>query len=141
MKFLCLDCGQPMELATTDASDTGVMQIVYGCEGCGRRIAMVTNAGETQLVRSLGVQIGHERVAPAPMGGLQGALADGHPLAAAADDPVWSEAALRRLAAAPVFVQGMVRRLYGDWAREQGIREITPQVMNQAREALGMAEM
>jgi hypothetical protein len=72
---------------------------------------------------------------------LRGALDGGKAVEAAGDGPVWSEAAERRLAAAPVFVQGMVRRLYGDWARERGIKEITPQVMNEARDALGMTGM
>jgi hypothetical protein len=141
MKFLCVPCDQPMALQTTDDAGPGAMAIVYACAGCGHRIAMVTNPGETQLVRSLGVQIGHERVAPEPMGVLRGALADGRELGPAGADPVWTEAAERRLAAAPGFVQGMVRRLYNDWARENGVTEITPQVMNQARDALGLEMM
>ncbi len=141
MKFLCVACDRAMELQTTGDAGPGALAIVYACETCGNRIAMVTNPGETQLVRSLGVQIGHERVAPEPMGVLRGALADGRTLEAASPDPVWTEAAERRLAAAPAFVQGMVRRLYNDWARENGVTEITPQVMNQARDALGLEMM
>jgi hypothetical protein len=141
MKFLCLACDRAMDLETTAASDGGAMSIVYACAGCGRRMAMVTNAGETQMVRSLGVQIGHEEFGGGPMGTLRGALVQGRPLAAAGREPTWTEAAERRLAAAPPFVQGMVRRLYNDWAREQGIDVITPQVMNAARDALGMTEM
>ena len=141
MKFLCLTCDRLMALQSTESPDAGALSIVYACEACGYRMAMVTNPGETQMVRSLGVQIGHERVAPEPMGVIRGALADGRPLERAADDPVWTEAAERRLAAAPGFVQGMVRRLYNDWARENGVTEITPQVMNQARDALGLEMM
>lgn len=142
MKFLCLACDRPMTLQTTASDDPGAMSIVYACGGCGHRMAMVTNPGETQLVRSLGVQIGHERVAPEPMGVLRGALADGRDVARESGAAiVWSEAAERRLAAAPTFVQGMVRRLYEDYAREHGIAEITPRVMNEAREALGMETM
>lgn len=141
MKFLCLTCNRAMDLVTTEQSDTGSMSIVYGCDGCGQRMAMVTNAGETQMVRSLGVQIGHEQLEPQPMGTLRGALVEGQPLAATTQEPTWTEAAERRLAAAPPFVQSMVRRLYNDWAREHGYHEITPQVMNAARDALGMTEM
>jgi hypothetical protein len=54
---------------------------------------------------------------------------------------VWTENALKRLAAAPTFVQGMVRRLYTDYARQQGYAEITPAVMTEAREALGLTGM
>jgi hypothetical protein len=56
-------------------------------------------------------------------------------------EPVWSEAALKRLSAAPSFVQGMVHRLYTDYARQKGYTEITPAIMNEAREALGMTGM
>jgi len=141
MKFLCLACDRPMALQSTGDAGPGAMAITYACDGCGNSVAMVTNPGETQLVRSLGVQIGHERVAPEPMGVIRGALAEGRAVERAPDEPVWSEAAERRLAAAPGFVQGMVRRIYNDWARENGITEITPQVMNQARETLGMEMM
>ncbi len=53
-------------------------------------------------------------------------------------EPVWTQAALKRLSAAPSFVQAMVRKLYTDYARSQGYKEITPAVMNEARDALGM---
>jgi hypothetical protein len=130
-----------MELEDLGDRGSGSLALAYACAGCGARIAMVTNAGETQLVRSLGVQVGHEAIEPLPMGTLQGNLAGARGLADAGDDPSWSEAAERRLAAAPTFVQNMVRRLYNDWARERGIAEVTPQVMNEAREHLGLMGM
>jgi hypothetical protein len=131
-----------MELDDLAERGPGTMAIAYACGGCGARVAMVTNPGETQLVRSLGVQIGHEGlVAASPMSTVQDHLAGGRGLAAAVEEPRWTEAAERRLAAAPTFVQGMVRRLYNDWARENGVDEVTPQVMNQAREQLGLSGM
>jgi hypothetical protein len=48
---------------------------------------------------------------------------------------------MKRLAAAPTFVQGMVHRLYTDYARQKGYTEITPAIMSEARDALGMTEM
>jgi len=106
---------------------------------------MVTNPGETQVVRSLGVTIGHEAFSsPAePMAMIRGALS-GQPnptMVPDQPDPVWTDAALRRLSAAPTFVQGIVHRLYTDYARQKGYREITPAIMNEAREALGMTGM
>jgi hypothetical protein len=56
-------------------------------------------------------------------------------------EPVWTEPALKRLSAAPSFVQGIVQRLYTDYARQKGYTEITPAIMNEAREALGMMGM
>jgi hypothetical protein len=125
---------------------SGVMAIQYSCPNCGRRISMVTNPGETQMVSSLGVTIGHETLAEGgagPMKQIRRSLEGeaswtedrGSP------DPVWTEAAEKRLAAAPGFVQGMVRRLYTDWAKRNGFEEVSPAVMSKARDALGMSEM
>ena len=122
------------------------MAIRYECPVCGRSISMITNAGETQMVRSLGVTLGHEALQkPAePMSIVREAL-DGQSKSAAVTpedtEPVWTDAALKRLSAAPSFVQGMIRHLYTDYARQKGYAEITPAVMTEAREALGMTGM
>ncbi|HLF37336.1 MAG TPA: hypothetical protein VI520_05325 [Anaerolineales bacterium] len=136
-----------MEFVSNDTDRaSGVMAIQYSCPNCGRRISMVTNPGETQMVSSLGVTIGHETLAEGgagPMKQIRRSLEGeaswtedrGSP------DPVWTEAAEKRLAAAPGFVQGMVRRLYTDWAKRNGFEEVSPAVMSKARDALGMSEM
>ena len=146
MKFICQSDDTVMEFIENVASaDGGAMSIRFQCPTCGRAIAMVTNAGETQMVRSLGVTIGHDALAaaPEPMSMIRTALAGQAPPAASTDapEPVWTENALRRLAAAPSFVQGMIQRLYTDYARQKGYAEITPAVMNEARDALGMSGM
>lgn len=147
MKFVCEDCDIVMEFVDNQTdSEAGVMKISYVCPNCERSIAMVTNPGETQMVTSLGVTIGHEELSEGdlpPMQMVRGALKGGAEGAASSSgpDPVWSEAAEKRLAAAPTFVQGMVRRLYTDWAKQQGYTEVTPAVMSEARDDLGMAGM
>ena len=146
MKFLCNDCRQVMDFAdNVPSEDGGSMAIRYECPGCGRSISMITNPGETQVVRSLGVTLGHETLnaQPEPMSMIREALAGQRATAStpAGPEPVWTENALKRLAAAPTFVQGMVRRLYTDYARQQGYAEITPAVMTEAREALGLTGM
>lgn len=146
MKFLCNDCQQVMAFVDNTAADDGSsMAVSYECPGCGRSISMITNPGETQVVRSLGVTIGHEALhaQPEPMSMIREALAGQTATAStpAGPEPVWTENALKRLAAAPTFVQGMVRRLYTDYARQQGYAEITPAVMTEAREALGLTGM
>jgi len=145
MKFICQSDSTVMEFVENVTSDSGgSMSIVFKCPTCGRAIAMVTNPGETQMVRSLGVTIGHAALAsaPEPMSMIRSALtSQASPIAPAGPEPAWSEAALRRLAAAPAFVQGMIRRLYTDYAWQKGYAEITPAVMNEAREALGMTGM
>ena len=147
MKFICNDCQEVMAFVdNTPATDGGSLAISYTCPACGRTISMVTNPGETQVVRSLGVTIGHEALgsaSPAPMAMIREALAgqDATTTAATGPEPVWTEAALKRLSAAPSFVQGMVHRLYTDYAQQKGYTEITPAIMNEARDALGMTGM
>jgi hypothetical protein len=136
-----------MEFVDKQPSEDGSsMAIHYVCPSCRRGISMLTNPGETQMVSSLGVTIGHEALdapAPSPMAMIRGALAEQAPTRTAphSPDPVWTDAALRRLSAAPSFVQGMIRHLYTDFARNKGYTEITPAVMSEARQALGMTEM
>lgn len=147
MKFICNDCQEIMEFMDNNPSaDGGSMAITYNCPSCGRAISMVTNPGETQMVRSLGVTIGHETLGetpPEPMSMIREALAGSSPAAAAptGPEPVWTEAAQKRLSAAPSFVQGMVYRLYTDYARQHGYAEITPAIMNEARKELGLMGM
>lgn len=147
MKFVCNDCQTVMEFVDNAPSDDGgSMNISYTCPRCNRGISMVTNPGETQVVRSLGVTIGHEALSsspPEPMSMIREALTEPAPsmVPSSGPEPVWTEQALKRLAAAPTFVQGIVHRLYTDYARQKGYTEITPAIMNEAREALGMTGM
>jgi len=146
MKFQCNDCQRIMEFVDNTPSESGgSLAIRYRCPNCGRSISMVTNHGETQVVRSLGITIGHEAIqaAPEPMALVREALAGPNTTAALPDgqEPVWTEAALKRLSVAPGFVQGMIRRLYTDYARQKGYGQITPAIMSEAREALGRGEM
>ena len=53
----------------------------------------------------------------------------------------WSAEATTRLEAVPRFVRGMVKRIYTDWAKENGIDEITTAVMDRARSDLGLEGM
>jgi hypothetical protein len=55
--------------------------------------------------------------------------------------PRWSADAQVRLGQVPRFVRGMVKKIYGDFAVEHGIAEITPDVMDRARTELGLEGM
>lgn len=66
MKFLCLDCDQPMKLHSTEGPDEGSLAVTFRCPECGFRVAMLTNPFETQMVRSLGVKVGGRAVPPEP---------------------------------------------------------------------------
>jgi hypothetical protein len=144
MKFLCLPCDHIMEFAERRLPGDGTMAAVFTCGGCGREMAMLTNPMETQLVSSLGVKVGGREVPEQPMELVRSSLADGRDDAfadAAAPRVVWSDEAQARLGNVPSFVRGMVKRIYADYARERGIGEITPAVMDRARTELGLEGM
>lgn len=152
MKFLCVECDRQMEFADRRVPGDGTLAAVFRCPSCERSVGMLTNPMETRLVSSLGVEIGGETVPgeeeapePAPLAGTRAALEDGRSDALASGrEPTrvqWSEDALRRLESVPRFVRGMVRRIYTDYAKERGIEEITPSVMDRARSDLGLEGM
>ncbi len=166
MKFLCLECDEAMAFAERQLPGDGTLAAVFTCPGCGREMAMLTNPMETQLISSLGVKIGGRDVPAQPMELVRGSLEGGredafqepaHPLsedvpvaataAVGAAEPspagplLWSPEATERLSRVPSFVRGMVKRIYGEWARDQGVSEMTPELMDRARTELGMEGM
>jgi len=62
MKFLCVPCDSPMKLQSVGPPERGSLSVVYSCPECGYEMAMLTNAYETQVVQSLGVRIGPDRL-------------------------------------------------------------------------------
>ena len=151
MKFLCVPCDSPMKLQTVGPPDRGSLSIVYACPECGYEIAMLTNAYETQVVQSLGVKIGPDRLR------AEGALASQAESATAngkcpfgamipaeehtdhTDNRVrWTPAAEARLANIPEFVRPMARTGIERYAREQGAFEIDEKILDAARAFFGM---
>jgi proto-chlorophyllide reductase subunit len=110
---------------------------------------MLTNPMETQLVASLGVKIGGRTVTEQPLETIRttvatakdDALAETVTEAARAVAARWSPDAMERLARVPGFVRGMVKRIYAEYARDHGIAEITPAMMDRARTELGLEGM
>ena len=168
MKFLCLECDEVMAFAERQLPGDGTMAAVFACGKCSREMAMLTNPMETQFVSSMGVKVGGREVPTQPMegvrssleGGREGAFVEagdeGTGAAAAGEGeagsgrtpprpgppPVeWSAEAVDRLQNVPRFVRGMVKRIYTDWARENQVRTITPEVMDRARSDLGLEHM
>lgn len=78
MKFLCVDCDEQMMLEETRGPDDGSMTVVFCCTSCGRKIAMLTNSMETQMVHSLGVKIGRGEKTVAPMETIRSSLVGFH---------------------------------------------------------------
>jgi hypothetical protein len=148
MKFLCVPCDSPMRLAKTEESEPGSLSVVYSCPQCGYEMAMLTNAQETQMVRSLGVRIGPASEKLAAAGG---AAAEGSPApskcpfsamlpqrSATADGPAWTAGALARLEAIPEMVRPMAKAGIEMVAKEQGTQVIDEALLTTARTRFGM---
>ena len=145
MKFLCVGCDEQMAFAERQQPGDGTFAASFSCPRCGHTVALLANPMESQLVSALGVRIGGSALDPEPMettratlAGAPEAMIDARP---ADVRPHWSPAAQERLSHVPTFVRGMVKRIYGDFARERGIAEITPEVMDRARTELGLEGM
>jgi hypothetical protein len=147
MKFLCVACDRQMAFEERHLPGDGTLAATFKCPACGRVVALLTNPMETQLVSSLGVEIGGRTVPAQPLETVRKMVTTGRD--DAFDDGVgrqesgagWSIEAQERLARVPNFVRGMVKKIYADYARERGIAEITPAVMDSARSELGLEGM
>ena len=153
MKFLCIACDTVMEFAERQIPGDGTLAAVFECGSCDREVAMLTNPMETQLVSSMGVKIGGREVPAQPMElartSMEGGSEDvfdptdepaqdqtAHPLRV-----TWTSEAVGRLDNVPTFVRGMVKRIYTDWAQQNGVNEMNPQIMDRARSELGLEGM
>jgi len=67
MKFLCLSCDEVMAFAERQLPGDGTLTAIFTCPACKREMALLTNPMETQLVTSLGVEIGGRTVPQQPM--------------------------------------------------------------------------
>ena len=166
MKFLCLDCDEPMKLHSTEGPQDDSLTVVFRCPECGFRVAMLTNPFETQLVRSLGVKVGGRTVPAAPFEHLRASMAGARPdafapgpmeaggesggpgcpfaamvnEAAAAERPgvPWTEEAEVRLERVPAFIRPMARKAIERYAEGKGYGAVTEAVMDEARGVMGM---
>jgi hypothetical protein len=149
MKFLCIECDRQMTFEERQLPGDGTLAVAFACPSCGKRIGMLTNPFETQLVSSLGVVIGGRTVPEQPLEMVRSTVATGRDGAfgetkepeRSAGGVRWSPDAQERLARVPNFVRGMVKRIYVEYARDHGIVEITPALMDTARTELGLEGM
>ncbi|NNG16758.1 MAG: hypothetical protein HKM89_09770 [Gemmatimonadales bacterium] len=152
MKFLCVDCNVQMNYEDRQVPGDGTFAAAYVCPACNRRIAMLANPMETQLVEALGVQVGGKTLEAQPMDlvrrtmeGKDDAFEDAPdrppPGGGRSAPPRWTEEAEARLSRVPAFVRGMVKRIYAEYAAERGLPEITPEIMDRARTELGLEGM
>jgi hypothetical protein len=76
MKFVCLNCETYMAFEKVEKPAEGSLGVFFGCPSCGAKFSMVTNPGETQMVSSLGVQLGGRAAAAEPFEMTRGTLKD-----------------------------------------------------------------
>ena len=168
MKFLCLDCDEPMKLHSTEGPSAGSLTVTFRCPECGFRVAMLTNPLETQMVQSLGVKVGGRTTPPTPFEHLRASMAsqrtdvfDGTPAAATDEAPAgsgcpfagmiadsapsvapttvrWEAAAEARVERIPSFIRPMAKRAIERYAEGKGYPTITEDVMDEARAVMGM---
>lgn len=148
MRFLCVECDRQMTFEERRLPGDGTLAAAFKCPACGRVVAMLTNPMETQLVSSLGVKIGGTTIDAQPLETIRSQVTTGREDAfteggqpTTDNAPRWSSEAQERLSRVPTFVRGMVKKIYGDYAKERGITEITPAVMDTARTELGLEGM
>ena len=192
MKFVCLNCETYMNFEKVEKPGEDSLGVFFGCPSCNAKFSMVTNAGETQMVNSLGVKLGGRTVEAEPFEMTRGTLKDevtagtgqmaaylnekiqgGQPAVAAAtaapaakpgeksgggcpfsamvaemgltsggkpgdvgaltSDFTWSADAKEKLDRLPSFVKPMVQSSVEAFARKQGYKTITLQVMDDSK--------
>ena len=74
MKFVCLHCETYMSFQKVEKPAEGSLGVFFTCPSCDAKVSMVTNPGETQMVSSLGVQLGGRTGEPTPLEMTRGTL-------------------------------------------------------------------
>ena len=138
MKFLCVSCDEAMKLTDAKPPERGSLTVVYQCPKCAHEIAMLTNPYETQVVGSLGVQIGPEGdgVAKCPFPGVMQEM--GVSLDGGTEAFPWTPEATERLANIPEFARPMAKTGIEKFAKDRGAAQVDAQVLEEARDFFGM---
>ncbi len=140
MKFLCVSCDEPMKLAEARPPERGSLTIVYRCPLCSHQIAMLTNPYETQVVGSLGVEIGADgdagEASKCPFTSVVRDL--GIPLEDPSNAFPWTSEALSHLDNIPEFARPMAKTGIEKYAVDHGLAQIDADVLELARNFFGM---
>ena len=67
MKFLCLECNTAMQFKEATKPEQGSLTAIFECPDCFAEFAMHMNPWETQMLKSLNVQLGGRSEAAQPM--------------------------------------------------------------------------
>ncbi len=99
MKFVCLNCETYMSLEKVEKPQEGSLGVFFACPSCNAKFSMVTNAGETNMMNSLGLKLGAKSEPAASMEGLR--TLGGNGQVAAAPKPSSPEPAVVATEASP----------------------------------------
>ena len=168
MKFLCTSCNTQMKLVKNEPplrpDDHGSLSIRYECPDCLLEIAMLTNAFETQLVTSMGVEIGGKTVSKSQGISLDesGNMAEEHsesaskcPFSQMARESMiessetdsvnkienefpWTAQAMVRLQNIPEFARPMAKKGIEKFAHDEGFAQVTEECLDRAKEEFQM---
>lgn len=141
MKFLCVSCDEAMKLMEVAPPERGSLSVVYRCPRCAHEIAMLTNPFETQIVGSLGVNIGAESdqtdgESRCPFSSMVQDL--GTDVDESSLELSWSPEASSRLDNMPEFARPLAKAGIEKFARDQGMGQIDVGVLDRAKDFLGM---
>ncbi len=140
MKFMCVPCNEPMSFENREGADDGSMSLVLACQKCNNKVSVTANPQETGLIKSMGLEdtcLGGAKepsVCPAHACGCGSETKE----SSSSDEITWTEEAKARLEKVPEFVREMAKMGVIKYATDKGINEITPAVMDDAREEMGM---
>lgn len=142
MKFVCRTCEAFMLFDEVEGIREDSLGVTFGCPNCGVRVSMVTNAGETQIVRTLGVQLGGRSEAATPLELARTSLVSAVPLPKTggqtptqpAAEVAWTPEAKERLERVPDFVRAFAKTMIEDMARQDGSNRVDGSLMDRAKE-------
>ena len=138
MKFLCVQCDEPMRLKEVrNEQAIGSLSVIYECATCLQEVAMLTNPAETQMIASLGVNIGPQEgdsagAAKCPFASMfQGSVAP-----TSSPNIRWTKEAESRLSAIPSVFREVAKTGIENFARDNGHQEITLEILEEAKKQL-----
>lgn len=121
-----------MDFEKKDDLSKESMKVTFSCPDCDVRFSMVTNAGETQLIYSLGIKIGKKEKSK-PLEITQTTLKGKETKTGQDETPIWYPEAEERLNNVPPFVRPIAKKSIEKLAKEKGCRVIDNALMDEAR--------
>lgn len=101
MKFVCLNCETYMSLEKVEKPEEGSLGVFFACPSCNAKFSMVTNAGETNMMNSLGLKLGARAEPTASMEGLRSLAATGQAATTVVNKQTNAEPAVSTATASP----------------------------------------